>query len=102
MSLPYFQTDTQELSLLQTKWKSQLDPLLSNPMASGIFLKNIVLVSGANVVNHLLQRKLQGWFVVRMRTNFAQIYDTQDTNTMPSLTLNLNASAGVTVDLFVF
>lgn len=87
---------------LQTKWASIINPLLKNPATSPLLLKNIVLTTGANSVNHKLGQNLQGWYPVRFHGNFAQLFDTQDTNQTPDLTLNLNASTGVTVDLLVF
>jgi len=86
---------------MQTKWAAQLNPIIDNPISQGILLKNQVLVSGANVINHKLGRKLQGWIVTRIRAS-ATLYDTQDANSSPALTLQLTASAGVTVDLYVF
>jgi len=102
LSLPIFHTDDQDLSLMQTKWAAQIDPVLVLPWSSGVLLKGVVLAVGSNTINHKLSRVLQGWSIVRMRGVFSQIYDTQDTNTMQGLTLKLNASAAVTVDLLVF
>jgi hypothetical protein len=101
MSLPIFQSSVKELSLLQTQWATQINPLLSNPISNGAILKSVVLASGANVINHKLGRTLQGWFIVRQRST-AAVYDTQDSNTIPDLTLNLTSSHAVTVDLYVF
>jgi hypothetical protein len=102
MSLPILQTEDQDLMLMQTRWASQLNPVIALPWSTGVLLKSVVLASGSNTINHLLARNLQGWIPVRFHGGFAQIYDTQDTNTMPSLTLKLTSSAGVTVDLLVF
>lgn len=101
MALPLIHTEDRDTNMLQTTWASQLNPLLAAPFSSGILLEGIVLSSGANVVNHKLGRKLKGWVVTRLRAS-ATIYDTQDTNQRPELTLNLTASAAVTVDIFVF
>ena len=101
MSLPKFATDDQSLSQLQSTWAKQLDPLLRQPTSQGLLLKAVPLQAGANVVNHLLGRKLQGWNIVRSRAA-ATVYDTQDINNTPALTLNLVSSAPVLVDLFVF
>lgn len=101
MALPRFQTDDQALALLQTSWATELNPLLANVLSNGSLLKRVVLTSGANVVNHKLGRKLQGWFITRKNAS-ADIYDTQDTNATPALTLTLNCSAAVTVDIYVF
>lgn len=87
--------------LAQTQWPQQLDPLLSNPLNSVSILKNISLATGTNTVNHLLSAPLQGWYVIRKRAA-ADIYDLQDTNPTPQLTLVLHSSAPVIVDLVVF
>lgn len=88
--------------MLQTAWASQLDPVLRSPLSNGNLLKNVVLSSGVNKVDHKLGRKLQGWVVVRMRNLAASIYDEQDTSTTPALTLTLISSSAVTIDLLVF
>lgn len=87
--------------LHQTQWASILDAIISNPLNNASLLRNISLTTGNNVVNHKLGQKLQGWYIVRQRAA-ASIYDTQDTNQMPQLTLQLVASAPVVVDLAVF
>jgi hypothetical protein len=86
---------------MQTVWASAINPVLANPVANGIILKSVSLTTGANTVNHLLGRKLQGWILTRVRSS-ATIYDTQDSNTRPELTLQLTASGNVTVDIYVF
>ena len=90
------------LEQMQLRWASVLTPLLQSPLAAPTLLEKVSLLSGANTVPHLLNRKLRGWYVVRMRGNFAQLYDTQDDNAHPDVTLLLNASADVVVDLVVF
>ncbi len=86
---------------MQNKWASAIDPVLSNPTVNNLVLKNIALVSGANTISHKLGRKLQGWNTSRIRAS-ATIYDTQDSNQTPHLTLTLVASTAVVVDLVVF
>jgi hypothetical protein len=78
-----------------------LSPVLSAPLLNGALLQGQVLVTGDNTINHTLGRALTGWIIVRKRGT-ATIYDKQDTNSLPALTLVLNASAGETVDLCVF
>lgn len=100
-ALPLFQTKIRELSMLMTQWKSQLDPVLARPTQSNSTLTNVSLVSGSNTINHKLGQKLQGWYIVRQRA-LASIYDNQDNNQSPDLTLVLVASAPVSVDIVVF
>lgn len=101
MTLPIYQTQSKDLLLLQTNWSSQINPVLNLPINQGLLLKDISIVSGNNTISHKLGRKLQGWFLVRQRGP-ALIYDEQDSNLYPDLTLILNSSANVTIDLFVF
>ena len=99
--LPQFQSDDQVMRLMQNRWASIIDPVLAVPLNAGLLLKQVTLASGDNVVNHLLGRELQGWMLVRQRSA-ADIYDLQDDNKRPALTLLLNSSAPVVVDLWVF
>lgn len=101
MSLPIMQSDSEQLHMMQTRWASILNPVITNPIAHGAVLKQVTLVSGANVINHKLGRKLQGWFITRLR-GAANLYDTQDANSMPDLTLQLQSSANVIADIYVF
>lgn len=79
----------------------QINPVLQIPLNSGMILQNVSLVSGSNTINHKLGKKLQGWFIVRQRAA-AEVYDLQDSNLYPELTLILNSNASVNVNLFVF
>jgi hypothetical protein len=64
--LPYIQTDDDGMNQVQSTWATILNPLLSQPMAQTVLLKNVKLVAGTNSVNHTLARRLQGWQVVRV------------------------------------
>lgn len=100
-SLPQFQNDDQAFQLLQNRWGAILNPVINNPLNSATILPSVTLVSGTNVVNHLLSKRLQGWSIVRINAA-ATIYDQQDNNTTPNRTLVLVASAPCVVDLVVF
>lgn len=99
--LPHYQTDIKELSLLQQTWSAALDPVVDNTFTGGVLLKNVVLVTGPNSINHKLGRKLQGWVMTRVRAA-ATFYDTQDANPNPQLSLLLTSSSNITVDVYVF
>lgn len=98
MSLPLFQTPDQTLSLLQTRWKSVLDPVISEPFNSGLILSSVPLINGTTVINHTLGRMQQGWVLTDIQ-GVASIYREEAFN---ALTLTLTSSAAVTVDIFVF
>ena len=99
--LPIFNTTDKDLTLLQNKWSSILNPVVSNPSLQSIILPNTALVSGTNTVNHNLGKTLTGWRIVRLRGP-ATIYDQQDTNMLKNLTLILVSSAAVNCDIEVF
>lgn len=94
MSLPQKLT----WDMAQTKWATQLNPVINNPIMNGLMLQNITLISGVNNINHLLQRTQQGWFITD-QTAAAEIYRSADFN---KLTLQLTASAPTTISLWVF
>lgn len=104
MLVPMFQkltTTDRVVNQIQDNLGRTLNPLTNQPLNSGNILTSVTLVTGANSINHKLGRPLVGWFVTRIRAS-ATLYDTQDTNKTPNLTLNLVSSANVVVDLFVF
>lgn len=85
----------------QHKWASYIDPLLASPIANGLLLTNVALITGVTAVNHRLGRKIQGWIIVGIN-GIAEIYDNQATNQIPQLTLSLTSDTDVTVSLWVF
>lgn len=100
-SLPLVQTDDRNINQIQRYTKTALDPLLKNPVLNGNLLTSVSLSSGSNTISHGLNRNLQGWIMVRVRSS-ATFYDTQDSNPSPNLTLTLVASANVVCDIYVF
>lgn len=101
MKLPNFNTKILELTQMQSAWASIIEPFLSRPSNSSNILKNVVLVTGVNYIEHKLGRPLQGWKIVRQRAS-AAIYDNQDSNVHPEATLWLVSSANVVIDLEIF
>jgi len=93
----------------QDKDLTQLQDAVATPLAvisrkeilGGQLVEGVELALGATSIPHGLQRDLIGWFVVRQNGN-AIIWDSQDDNALSSRTLVLNASAAVTVSLWVF
>lgn len=96
--LPFIKTDNREFNQLQTKWASELNPLLAKPLSDANILKGIKLVSGDNVINHKLGRTMQGWIISDI-TDHIGICRSAPFN---DLTLTLNSTGTVTVDLVVF
>lgn len=84
--------------LQQTRWKSILDPILSNPLNDISILKDVQLINGTTTINHLLGRMMQGWMILDIN-GAASIYRSQPMN---EITLTLTSSAAVTVNIGVF
>jgi hypothetical protein len=86
---------------IQSNIAAALNPILAKAFINGQILSRLSLASGSNSVPHSLGQNVTGFVVIRQRGP-ASIYDTQDSNASPSKTLNLNSSAAVSVDLYVF
>jgi len=89
------------LDQMQVNWASIIEPVISNPANNSIILPNVTLAVGTNIISHRLGTKLAGWKTTRVRAA-TTIYDIQDQNSTPQLTLLLVASAPAVVDLEVF
>ena len=90
------------INQLQSNIEISLATLTNNIQNDSTHLTNISLIAGqTNIINHKLDRQLSGWKIVRQRS-LADIYDDQDNNLSPNLTLHLLTSNDVIVDLEVF
>lgn len=98
MSLPIFNGVDRNLSMLQTAWSAMINPFLSRPTNQTNVVSNVSLINGVTVVNHLLGRVPQGWFITDINGT-ATIYRSAPFN---PLTLTLTSSADVTVSIGVF
>ena len=97
--LPIFQQQSnQPLMMLQTRWASILNPVLSNPLTAPTILTNISLQTGTNVIDHKLGQTQQGWFITDIQ-GAASIYRSAAFN---DKTLTLTSSAPVVISLGVF
>jgi len=94
-------TTDYNLQTIQSNVANSLDSLQLNPILNGITLDPVDVTSGDNVINHLLDRKLQGWVVIG-NTAAIDLYDKQSTNDLADRTLILNASGTATIKLYVF
>lgn len=98
MALPIFKSDIQELMLMETKWASQLNPILGFAPNTGFLLSSIPIVTGANVINHKLARKMQGWIISDIDASVT-LYRSAAFN---DKTLTLTSSGDATINLWVF
>lgn len=86
------------LDQMQTKWASEINPVLANPLNNVSILKNVSLASGVNIINHKLGSVQQGWFVTDIQ-GIATIFRSAPFN---NLTLTLTVSAPVVASIGVF
>lgn len=100
MALPLQQTNILDLSLMQKSWAAQINPVLANPTTNPGLIIGVVLVSGTNIINHKLGKKMQGWIITDI--NAAITVYRPDSAPFNSLTLTLVASAPATVNIEVF
>lgn len=89
------------LNRVQDEVSNAISQLLRTELLDGRLIQNVVLTAGENSVEHKLDRAPIGWVVTRKRAN-SEVWDSQDDNTRPNRFLTLNASADVTVDIWVF
>ena len=98
MALPLVQDPNQNLMLMQTKWKAQIDPLFSGPFSNGKALKGIQLNAGSTQIPHGLGSTQQGWFL----TDIAGPATVYRSGAFNSTNLVLTSSAAVVVNIWVY
>jgi hypothetical protein len=98
--LPIFKSDDRVSMQMQSRWSSQLNPVLSNALLQGVLLTGVVLKSGTTVVNTTLGRTCRGWFITDI--NGSATVFRPSTAPLNDITLTLTSSALVTVSLWVF
>lgn len=87
--------------LANPKWAASINPLLANPLVSGLIIDVVHIRVGLNVVNHGLGRPPQGYLVIGNDSPVV-VYDSQRNNSRPELTLFLNAATACNIKLYVF
>lgn len=98
MNLPNIQSNDQEFQLMQNRWSAILNPLLAKPLSSANIVKGVQIVTGVNVINHLLGRKMQGWIISDIDAS-AILYRSQPMN---DKTITITSNGNCTIDLVVF
>lgn len=98
-NLPIIKTGNQAIDMLQTRWKSQLDPVLASVLSNGSLIENVQLSgSSPTNINHKLGRKQIGWILTDVASE-ARIWRSQPLN---QNTLTLSSDADVVVSLWCF
>ena len=95
-------TDDQNANRIQDKIEKFSSQFPDKAIIDGLALTSITLTAGSvNEINHQLGREIQGWIITGQNAQ-SDIWDSQSGNPRRERTLRLNASATVTVNLWVF
>lgn len=98
-------TQDEDLNKMQERVEAAFQPIFNSEIVNGVFLEEINLVTGSdNIIEHKLGRKVRGYIVVSKSANsnvYDKINDASDT-TNKNFYLNLQCSANVTVNLWIF
>ena len=87
------------LALMQTRWASQLNPIIANPLINGQQIDNIILTANTPLkINHNLQQLPNGWLIVD-KTSFADVKRTQPFSTS---TITLESSANTQISIWIY
>lgn len=97
-TLPQFQDDSLPFQMMQNSWGAIINPILANPLNNARLLFNIPIVTGVNVINHLLSKQQQGFVIIDI-TAPVTLYRSAPLN---SKTLTLTSSGAATISLAVF
>ncbi len=85
--------------LANTKWAGTLNPIIALPILSGNQIDEIRLIANTpQAINHLLQRRPQGWIITDNTANTV-VWRTQP---FTDTTLTLESSANTTLNIWVF
>jgi len=92
-------TGDRNFDTLQTNIEAAVGEVLKSPILDGRLIRDIVLATGNNRIEHKMDRELLGYMIVK-RNNASAIYDVVDSE--PAEFLQLNSAGSVTVSLWVF
>lgn len=85
--------------LAQTRWPSIINPMLSLPILNGNMISNINLIANKpQVINHLLQKMPQGWFLTDNTANTV-IWRTAVFN---NTTISLESTSDTIISFWIF
>jgi hypothetical protein len=87
----------EEVKDLENNVKDVLDQITGIRLLDGRLIQDVALLSGANRIAHVLGRKPQGFIIVN-RNSSAIVWQTN----IDTLFITLNASANITVSLWIF
>jgi len=96
--IPTFVFNDQALQQFQEYVVNAVNSILGNPLLDGRLIKDVLLASGDNQIEHRLARNYAGYIVTKKNAN-VDIYQVAGED---NIYLVLNSSGTATVDIWVF
>src|SRR6187431_1017725 len=87
-----------ELNRVQDNVGTAVQGIVSQPQMGGVFIPNITLAIGDNIVNHGLMKSPLG-FVVLSKSATGDLWKSSTVNPRPELSIIINSSAAQTATL---
>ena len=103
MATPHFKqifTSNYEIQKIQSNMKETVDSLTLSQFIGGNFV-DATITTGDTIVNHLLNRKYEGW-VVTDKDAAQHVYRSSTPNSNPERQIILKSSGTVNVTLYIF
>ena len=94
------QPDSYDSDVIQRNTKEFVKQLEDNIILDGILLNDIVITTADTVIEHKLNRKFQGWMIVRKNAN-ADVWESA-TQTLESKFITLKSDTTVTVSIYIY
>lgn len=95
------EVDSKELRRVQANLADFVQPLVRNPLLDGVLLEGVSLAAGTNTVAHGLGRAPRGVLPLLGNAD-ARVWLSATPSAAPAGSVRLDASAAVTLSLFVF
>lgn len=95
--LPLIRTSA-DLPTLMPRWKSEIDPVLTNLILNGVQVSNVLLNTVPTVIPHTLGQTPVGWLLADLSAS-AIVHRVAP---MTSKTVTLQATAPCTISLWVY
>lgn len=89
------------LSQVQDNFDLSISQIQNSEFQNGVIMQ-VALISGQdNVINHGLDRKVQGWTVIGKNAQ-SDIWESSSSNPFPTKRILLRSSSNVTIKLYLF
>ncbi|MBV6514145.1 MAG: hypothetical protein FMNOHCHN_03735 [Ignavibacteriaceae bacterium] len=94
-------SEDEAVNRIQEQLEFILNPLIKTAILDGVLLRNVNLSTTPTRVEHKLNRKHLGYFIVD-KDAAADVYSMQSSETMPNKFIKLVSTAPVNVSIWIF